>query len=102
MSGTHDMTRTSTWSTLTKVGHNALISLVSSAIVQRIPNATVVRNQIPKAYLPYDIYCNLIPNSDPNLPFFQQVPRTGTFEVSYKGLVSIFTADLRLNFIYYS
>lgn len=60
---------------------------VSSAIVQRIPNATVVRNQIPRAYLPYDIYCNLIPNSDPNLPFFQQVPRTGAFEVSYKGLL---------------
>lgn len=47
-----------------------------------------MRNQIPKAYLPYDLYCNLIPNPDPNTPYFQQVPRTGAFEVSFKGLVS--------------
>lgn len=61
---------------------------VSSAIVERIPNALTMRNQIPKSYLPYDLYCNLIPNDDDNIPYFQQVPRTGSFEVSYKGLVS--------------
>jgi hypothetical protein len=47
-----------------------------------------MRNQIPKSYLPYDLYCNLIPNNDPNCVSFMQVPRTGSFEVSYKGLVS--------------
>ena len=52
----------------------------------------VLRNQIPKAYLPYDLYCNLIPNEDENVVVFDQVPRTGSFEVSYKGLVS-HTAD---------
>ena len=62
--------------------------VVSSAIVEKIPNALTMRNQIPKAYLPYDLYCNLIPNADPNTPYFQQVPRTGAFEVSFKGLVS--------------
>jgi hypothetical protein len=61
--------------------------LVSSAIVERIPNAIVMRNQIPKSYLHHDLYCNLIPNEDENLPFFQQVPRTYAFEVSYKGLL---------------
>jgi hypothetical protein len=60
---------------------------VSSAIVERIPNAIVMRNQIPKSYLHHDLYCNLIPNEDENLPFFQQVPRTYAFEVSYKGLL---------------
>jgi len=60
---------------------------VSTAIVARIPNALTMRNQIPKSYLPYDLYCNLIPNDDENVPFSQQVARTGAFEVSYKGLL---------------
>jgi len=60
---------------------------VSSAIVERIPNALTMRNQIPKSYLHHDLYCNLIPNDDENIPYFQQVPRTGSFEVSYKGLL---------------
>lgn len=64
------------------------MALVASAITQRLPNALVLRNQIPKAYLPYDIYCNLIPNDDENSPIYDQVPRTGAFEVSYKGMVS--------------
>ena len=52
-----------------------------------MPNAVVLRNQIPKAYLPYDLYCNLIPNEEENTPIYDQVPRTGSFEVSYKGMV---------------
>ena len=62
--------------------------VVSNAIVDRVPNALTMRNQIPKSYLHYDLYCNLIPNEDENLPYFQQVPRTGAFEVSFKGMVS--------------
>ena len=64
------------------------LSVVSAAILERIPDALTMRNQIPEAYLPYDLYCNLIPNTDSNTLYFQQVPRTGAFEVSYKGLVS--------------
>jgi selT/selW/selH-like putative selenoprotein len=60
---------------------------VSQAIVERIPNAVTMRNQIPKEYLPFDLYCNLIPNSDANSSAFMQVPRTGSFEVSFKGLL---------------
>ena len=61
----------------------------SSAILNRLPNAVILRNQIPKAYLPYDLYCNLIPNDDETTVIYDQVPRTGSFEVSYKGMVSI-------------
>ena len=47
----------------------------------------VMKNQIPKQYLPFDIYNNLVPNDDEDTPYFQQVPRTGSFEVSYKGML---------------
>ena len=62
---------------------------VSSAIAELIPNAITMRNQIPKSYLHYDLYCNLIPNDDPNVNSFHQIPRTGAFEVSYQGNVSV-------------
>lgn len=29
-----------------------------------------MRNQIPKAYLDYDLYCNLIPNENETLPYY--------------------------------
>ncbi len=61
---------------------------VNHAITSRLPSAVVIRNQVPKAYLNYDIYCNLIPNDDESNPVYDQVPRTGSFEVSYKGMVS--------------
>jgi len=37
---------------------------VSSAIVERIPGALTMRNQVPKSYVNYDLYCNLVPNDD--------------------------------------
>jgi len=46
-----------------------------------------MRNQIPKEYVDFDLYCNLVPNSDDSCPTFQQIPRTGAFEVSYKGFL---------------
>jgi hypothetical protein len=79
--------------------------LVSSAIVELIPNAITMRNQIPKSYLHHDLYCNLIPQEDQNAPYFHQVPRTGAFEVSYHGHVSVHTpiwAFARLLFYFYS
>ena len=48
----------------------------------------VMRNQIPKSYVAHDLYCNLIPNNDPNTDTFVQLPRTYAFEVSYRGHVS--------------
>jgi len=46
-----------------------------------------MKNQIPKSYLPFDLYNNLVPNDDENTPYYQQVPRTGAFEVSFKGML---------------
>ena len=46
-----------------------------------------MKNQIPQSYLPYDLYNNLVPNEDGNTPYYQQVPRTGAFEISYKGML---------------
>jgi len=47
----------------------------------------IMKNQIPKSYLPFDLYNNLVPNDDENTPYYQQVPRTGAFEVSFKGML---------------
>ena len=72
--------------------------IVSSAIISRLPNAVVLRNQIPKSYVQYDLYCNLVPNEDEGSPIYDWVPRTGSFEVSYKGMVSsieIFLKSIR-------
>lgn len=60
---------------------------VSAAIIERIPNAIVMRNQIPKEYVDFDLYCNLVPNSEDSCPTFQQIPRHWAFEVSYKGFL---------------
>ena len=49
------------------------------------PSVRVLRNQIPKSYVDYDLYYNLIPNEDSNSDIFDQLPRVGAFEVSYKG-----------------
>ena len=71
-----------------KSKYDEYFNKVSSAIVQTVPNAIILRNQIPKSYLHHDLYCNLIPNEDANQPYFHQVPRTYAFEVSYQGHVS--------------
>ena len=89
--GTRGTTNRSTSTTSARVSGllRLILFAVSAAICERVPGATVLRNQIPKSYLPYDLYCNLIPNKDqPDRPVFDQVPRTGAFEVSYKGMVS--------------
>ena len=44
--------------------------LVSEAICARVPNAITMRNQIPKNYVDYDLYCNLIPNENENVDYF--------------------------------
>ena len=58
---------------------------MAAGIIERIPSAMVMKNQIPKSYLPFDLYNNLVPNDDPDASYYQQVPRTGAFEISYKG-----------------
>ena len=67
--------------------YNEYFKKVAAAIIDRIPNAMIMKNQIPRAYLHYDLYNNLVPNEDENTPYFQQVPRTWSFEISYKGML---------------
>ena len=67
--------------------YNNYFKMMATAIVEKIPNAVVMRNQIPKDFMNYDCYINLVPNEDPNIPYFQQIPRIGAFEVSHNGLV---------------
>ena len=42
---------------------------------------------MPKENAMSDIYCQLIPNDDPNQPFYEIVPRIGAFEISFNGVV---------------
>ena len=44
---------------------------------------------VPKEYAMSDIYCQLIPNDDEKNPYYEVVPRIGSFEVSFNGVVSI-------------
>ena len=58
---------------------------IAGAIVDRIPQAKVMKNSIPKSYAKFDLYNNLIPNVTD--PYYEQVPTMGAFEVSYKGML---------------
>ena len=49
------------------------------------PDAVVLFNQVPKDYVEYDIYFNLVHNDEQDNEYFEQLPRVGAFEVSYKG-----------------
>ena len=65
----------------------------------QIPDAIVVINKTPKEWVDHDIYCQLVPNDDEKEPYFNIVPRTGAFEVSFKGVV-IFIAIIILACIF--
>mmetsp|Transcript_10894 Transcript_10894/g.11029 ORF Transcript_10894/g.11029 Transcript_10894/m.11029 type:complete len:130 (+) Transcript_10894:140-529(+) len=56
-------------------------------IQANIPEAEILINKIPKEWVDYEIYCQLIPNSEQNEPHYQMIPRTGAFEVSFKGVL---------------
>jgi hypothetical protein len=61
---------------------------VKAKILENIPEAVVVFNMVPKEWVDYEIYCQLVPNDDSNDHYYQMIPRTGAFEVSFKGTVS--------------
>ena len=37
---------------------------IAEEIIKKIPNAMVMKNQIPKKYLSFDLYNNLVPNDE--------------------------------------
>jgi len=54
----------------------------SNAIKSQIPNAVCMMNKVPKPWYDKATYCQLIPNSDDNNPYYDILPRIGAFEVS--------------------
>lgn len=61
---------------------------LATAIKEAVPDAEVTFNMVPKLHAMSEIYCQLIPNSDPNQPYYEIMPRIGSFEVSCNGVVS--------------
>ena len=54
----------------------------SAAIMEEIPNAVCLLNQVPKNWHAHDLYSQLIPNEDEGEPNFDMIPIIGAFEVS--------------------
>ena len=54
----------------------------AKAIKAVIPDANVMMNKVPKPWFEKEIYCQLIPNEDKNMPNYDILPRLGAFEVS--------------------
>ena len=55
---------------------------VAKSIKAEIPDTTCIMNKVPKGWYEKEIYCQLIPNDDANLPHYDILPRLGAFEVS--------------------
>lgn len=54
---------------------------------------------VPKEFAMSDIYCQLIPNDDDKNPYYEVIPRIGSFEVSFNGVVS-FQIMAVINFVF--
>jgi hypothetical protein len=61
------------------------VPLVQASITNLIPGAVVLSNKIPKEYVDYEMYNNLVYNEDAATTTYEMLPRLGCFEVSYKG-----------------
>ena len=64
-----------------------VLIIVAQKIQEITPGCLVLINEVPKAWVDYEIYCQLIPNNDPNSKTYKVLPRIGAFEVSFKGVV---------------
>ena len=61
--------------------------LVAAKIQEATPGVVVLINEVPKPWVDFEIYCQLIPNTDPSIKTYKILPRIGAFEVSFKGVV---------------
>lgn len=63
--------------------------LVAEQIRELFPNkpVTVLFNQVPKRWAEHDAYCQLIPDFEEENLVYDMMPRLGTFEVTYKGII---------------
>jgi len=65
---------------------------VAANVTARIKESTgtpviVLMNEVPKAWAMQDAYCQLIPCEDEQRMAYSMIPRIGSFEVSYKGIL---------------
>ena len=70
-----------------------IFRIVAQKIQENSPGILVLINEVPKAWVDFEIYCQLIPNNDASLKTFKILPRIGAFEVSFKGVVSFVFND---------
>ena len=61
--------------------------VVAGKIQEYIPGTVVLINEVPKPWVDFEIYCQLIPNTDSTIQTYKILPRIGSFEVSFKGVV---------------
>lgn len=62
---------------------------MAAKIQEHIPGSVVLINEVPKPWVDFEIYCQLIPNTDDSIQTYKILPRIGSFEVSFKGVVRI-------------
>ena len=62
--------------------YSGMAGSLGLAIKEVLPDATILINQVPKAWYEKEIYCQLIPNDDANTDVYDMIPRIGAFEVS--------------------
>ena len=67
-----------------------------------VPDSITHMNEIPKTYVDYQLYNNLLFNEDDTVNTFEVQPRIGSLEVSYKGKVSGTEFLLRFSQLIYS
>ena len=60
----------------------AFADSLSAEIKGHIPSATILFNKVPKEWAMSDIYCQLIPNDDEDMDYYDIMPRPWAFEVS--------------------
>lgn len=65
--------------------YQSFYAKVQTAIATLTPDVEVLCNKVPKSYAGFDLYYNLVHNNASDNKCFDQIPRIGAFEVSYKG-----------------
>jgi hypothetical protein len=69
---------------------NKCLSIVAAKIQEHVPGCVVLINEVPKPWVDFEIYCQLIPNTDEHIQTYKILPRIGSFEVSFKGVVRFY------------
>ena len=63
----------------------ACLEQLTKELEKTIPGIQVLKNAIPKTWVDYHLYKNLIHNSDESCPIYEMLPELGAFEISTEG-----------------